>query len=119
MDLAPSLLVALTGLLGTIAGIVLAREGRKDTLRQQIAATRVAENELHLRETQQALDAQGEVIVMQQRQIALLLEQNAQHERSRVALIEDLVTLRGVVLDEVAKAAADEAIDKARHTPSS
>lgn len=60
-DLAP-LIVALTGLLAAIAGIVTARRGRRDSQQQQAAANVVAMRVQNATEQQTAFEQRGEII---------------------------------------------------------
>ena len=134
MDIA-TLITASAGLIGVVGGLFFTRKGQRETNRQQEAANLIAADHSRLAETQQSLDAYKELTTRlaseaersakrAQDTEALLDQERAAHattiERQRAhdahnlkvinRLTEVLSVLHAVVLDEVAKAAAIDAL---------
>lgn len=128
-----TLLVAVTGFIVGVGGLVLNLRGQRDQNRQQRAANAVLEDKGRLDETQQALDAterraeRAEAGEERWRERAATLEDAldeqkqlyrsmyaAQESRCREVtgdLVDTLLGLRGVVRDEVTRAATDAALE--------
>lgn len=134
-----TLLVAITGFIVGVGGLALNLRGQRDQNRQQAAANAALEDKGRLDETQQALDAtvqraeraeageqrkqerieKLEEAIDEQRQLYRHMYA-AQESRCREVtgdLVDTLMGLRGVVRDEVTRAAADEAIETFRPHP--
>lgn len=129
-----TMLVAITGFIVGIGGLLLNVRGVRDQNRQQSAATQAMGAKGRLDETQQALDAVekraelaetgetrkqaridqledelDEERLLRRHQLA---QQEARCREQVTALTDALITLRGVVVDEVARAAALTALDR-------
>lgn len=140
MELDPaSLIVAVTGLLATIFGVRQARQGRHDAMLQQQAANRLAEEKLQLEalqatipelriEVDRALRARDEARAAEDAAYRARDARRSEVIESRTALslaeeqtrraLSDLAALRMIVLDEVARAATDDAWEQPRPRPS-
>lgn len=134
-----ALIVALTGLASFVVGTLLTRRGRRETQRQKAAADQALADKTRLAETQQALDAtrkraetaeageerwrvradelEVEVDQERDRRRTTLADQEARCQRT-VAQLHDVVeTLRGVVVDEISRAAAGLQVAAVRAHP--
>lgn len=138
------MVVAITGAVVGIGGLLLNRRGMKDQNRQQVAANQALENKSRLDETQMNLNAamkraedaearetrkQGRIDVLEKQVDALQQEVDeahlyrrqlisalsAEHRNEMSKLVDDLATLRSVVVDEIAKSAADTVLERTTH----
>jgi hypothetical protein len=137
----PSMLVAITGFIVGVGGIVLNVRGMRDQHRQQGAATRAIADKGRLEEIQQVLDARAEdldrantreqqLLVRADKLVERIQTLEDENEEQRllhrsqvsrqealcreqhIALTEALVTLRAVVVDEIAMASAATVLDR-------
>ncbi len=135
------MVVAITGAVVGIGGLILNRRGMKDQDRQQAAANQALENKSRLDETKINLDAamkraedaetretrkQARIDVMEEQIDGLQQEVDEAHLYRRQQLsaqaaefrekearwIDDIATLRSVVVDEIARSAADTVLDR-------
>ena len=68
--------VAITAVFTALSGWYLANRAQKDKDKQEQVALKIAEDNAHLKETQQSLDAYERVVAMHQREIDRLQDQN-------------------------------------------
>lgn len=134
-----AVIVALTGALATIGALVQNRRGRAEQARQQTAADQALSDKTRLDETQQALDAterRAERAEAGEERKQLRIEQlesdlDAERDRRRrelqaqevrcrsthERLVDTITTLQTVVVDEISRAAAGEAVAMVRPHP--
>lgn len=141
-----TMLVAVTGFIVGVGGLLLNGRGMRDQNRQQGAATKAIADKGRLEEIQQVLDARAKdleradareqqllvrVDKLVERNQALedeieeqrllhrsqMSRQEALCREQHIALTEALVTLRAVVVDEIAESAAATVLDRQLRHP--
>ncbi|GAA5143353.1 hypothetical protein GCM10023340_08620 [Nocardioides marinquilinus] len=134
-----AVIVALAGLLAAVGALVQNRRGRADQNRQQQVTDAALGDKQRLDETQQALDAterraeraeagevrwrdrsdqlEAEMDAMRDRHREEMAQQDGRCRRAWNELYDGFETLRMVVVDEVARAAAGERVAMIRPHP--
>ena len=132
-------ITAITGIIVGIGGLLLNRQGQRDQHRQQQAATAAVEEKERADRTELALDAvsrRAELAERGEERMRLRIESledeldeerslrrhlfAAQESRCREVvadLTDALVTLRGIVTDEIAQSAATKALRRSAASP--